>query len=101
MILAFVTQRYMPEYTWETTIWTQHTPGEVLDRFMLRSKNYGMVYELGADIYVIEDNAHGISTHKTGVHEMLERIHPQGIAALYEARRATSWYDVPWGNTTW
>jgi len=90
--LAFVTQRYMPEYTWETTIWAEHTPGEVLDRFMLRSKNYGMVYELGADVYVVADGA-----SKTGVHEKLESLHPRGIAELYAAREAVEAEAVPWG----
>jgi len=90
MKLAFVTQRYMPEYTWETTRWS--TPDEMLDAYALRSKNYGMIYELRADCYVIED------AHETGVHRMLKRLHPEGIAALYAKRKATPWRKVPWEN---
>lgn len=93
MKLAFVTQRYMPELTWETTLWAEHAPGAVLDRFVLRSKNFSLVYELGADVYVVEDGP-----HRTGVHEMLARRHPEGIAALYATRKATPWQEVPWGT---
>lgn len=91
MKLAFAKQRYMPEYTWSTTKWHNNTPDTILDNFMLRSKNYGMVIETEADIWILEDGK-----RKTGVHKHLESLHPKGIKALYQVQNAFRWESVPW-----
>ena len=91
MRIAFAKQQYMPEYTWNTTIFKDNTPDSILDNFMLRSKNYGMIIETQADVFVLEDGK-----RKTGVHQMLEKIHPDGIKALYKMQRAKDQYTVHW-----
>ena len=55
MRIAFAKQQYMPEYTWNTTLFKDNTLDSILDNFMLRSKNYGMIIETQADVFVIKD----------------------------------------------
>ena len=47
-------QPYVTEFTYESIIYKEHTPEQILDKFIHRSQSFGMITTLEMDIYVTD-----------------------------------------------
>lgn len=91
MKLAIVKQQYVPEFTWSSQQWT--SPDVLLDNFVMRAQNFGLICETKADIWVVEDGDYISDTYRD-----LQKHAPDAIVALYRELQAVKWNEVPWDS---
>jgi len=91
MKLGIIKQQYVPEFTWTSQRWTDAET--LLDNFVMRAQNFGMVCETQADIWVVEDGSYISDTYRD-----LQSSAPGAVAALYRELQAVKWSDVPWSD---
>jgi hypothetical protein len=92
MKIAFAKQRYMPELTWSTHKWDGSIDA-LIDNYLLRSKWFSFIAEVGADVFVVDDGE-----YETHVKRDYLKYHPRGIKALYDAQPAINVRDIRWGD---
>ncbi|MBI4394952.1 MAG: hypothetical protein HY583_02030 [Candidatus Omnitrophica bacterium] len=91
MKICIVKQPYATELTWATHRWSNEQ--ELLDQFVCRSQNFGLVCETRADIWVIEDGPYASESYRD-----LKRFRPEATKALYQLHRVSKWNEVPWSE---
>lgn len=89
MKVCILKQPYVTEFTWSTHRWSNAQ--ELLDNFVHRSQNFGLVCETKADIWVVEDGKYVSDTYAN----LLIRV-PDAVEALYRSHTTHSWNEVPW-----
>jgi len=89
MRFAIVKQRYVPGYTWRSHRWDN--PKSVIGDFMLRSKNFGLLFHTEGDVWVVED-----WPYTSHMHQRLKDHQPAALDALRTAQEAVPIDAVPW-----
>lgn len=92
MKIAFVKQCYMPEFTWSTHRWDGDIDA-LIDNYLLRSKWFSFIADVGADVFVVEDGE-----YETHVKRDYLKYHPKGIKALYGAQSAIDMHGIKWAD---
>ncbi len=89
MRVCILKQPNAVEFIWSTHRWSNAQ--ELLDNYVMRSTNFGLVCETQADIWVVEDGEYVSDTYVS----LLTRA-PEGVNALYRSHSAAKWADIPW-----
>lgn len=89
MKVCILKQPYVTEFTWSSHRWSNVQ--ELLDKYILRSQNFGLVCETQADIWVVGDGGYVSDTYAS-----LKKNAPEAVDALYRSHSAVKWANVPW-----
>ena len=89
MKLAIVKQKYIPGYTWKSHRWDN--PKSMLNDFMLRSKNFSLLFETKGDVWVVDDSHYESDTYRT-----MKQKRPMELKELCDSQESVPWGDVPW-----
>jgi hypothetical protein len=89
MRVCILKQPYVTELTWSTQRWSNAR--ELLDNYVLRSQNFGLVCETRADIWVLKDGPYA-----SDIYTRLLITAPEAVEALYRSHAARRWDEVPW-----